>query len=132
MTDTNRDQSGELTERELRLPGLVENWREFAEGNSNWHDYNQGVHEAVLSCAEELEEALDETYWLVYLYTYDENDDFLWAPVGIVEDRNEWRDWWDKVVEGEIELPATYRPGEWWVSDKPISFGLYGENDNDE
>ena len=72
----------------------------------------------------------EQIYWLVYLYYYEpeEPGGFLWDAVGLVEDRQTWMDWWDKVLAGEIDLPNQYKG--WWCSDRPVSFGLYGtEND---
>jgi len=71
----------------------------------------------------------DRTYWLVYLYYYDPEEPmgFLWTPVGLVENRQTWKNWWKKVCNGEIELPGSYDADGWWVSDHPITFGLYGD-----
>jgi len=58
--------TAETPEREMyRLPKdevdeLVDGWREYARNNVEWHEYNQGVHEGIESCANELEELLEE------------------------------------------------------------------------
>lgn len=69
-----------------------------------------------------MSDAESKTWWLVYLYDYDDNGDFMWTTVGLVEDRDEWREWWLKVQEGEYELPLHYE--DWWCSDRPVSVGL--------
>lgn len=73
----------------------------------------------------------DKTYWLVYLYRYEPEEPmgFLWAPVGIVENRQTWQNWWKRVQTGEIELPGAYGHEGWWVSDRPITFGLFEAED---
>lgn len=74
-----------------------------------------------------------ERYWLVYLYKYDEDsrNEYLWTPIGLVEDRDVWQEWWNEVVEGDIELPEHYNDGGWWCSDRPVSVGLWEGDDGE-
>lgn len=65
----------------------------------------------------------DTTYWLVYLYRF-ENERMQWVPLGIVQDRQTWMDWWEEVIEGEKELPSFYNEPDWWISDRLVDFGL--------
>ncbi|MDZ5811610.1 hypothetical protein U4E84_09665 [Halorubrum sp. AD140] len=76
---------------------------------------------------EELEDEEDdqensEEYWLVYLYDFDDHGEMVWTPVGLVEDRETWIDWWEQVINGEIDLPDWYDG--WWCADRPVSVGL--------
>lgn len=67
-----------------------------------------------------------ESYWFVYLYKYDAQHEssFLFQPVGIVDDREKWMDWWEKVQTGEVELPFPFGKEGWWCSDRPVKMGL--------
>jgi hypothetical protein len=61
-------------------------------------------------------------WWLVYLYDYTEDGRFLWTTVGLVQERETWREWWLEVLNGDIELPEQFDG--WWCSDRPVSVGL--------
>lgn len=38
------------------LNELEEQWREFAEDNFEWNEYNEGMHTGILSCADDISE----------------------------------------------------------------------------
>lgn len=61
----------------------------------------------------------NDEYWLVYLF---HPDDYRWTAVGLVEERDTWREWWGRVMGGEIDLPEQYDG--WWCADRPVSVGL--------
>lgn len=66
---------------------------------------------------------MSDTYWLVYIYKHDDGE-YLWAPLGLVEDRETWQNWWEDVMRGDAELPRPYTGDGWWCSDRPVQFGL--------
>lgn len=50
----------EAETNEVETPeDLVEKWRDEASGSVSWNDYGDGIHEAMLACAAELEEVLE-------------------------------------------------------------------------
>lgn len=88
----------------------------------------------VVAMSENEGESAREQYWLVYLYKYDRQQEngFLWQPVGLVEDRTEWQDWWERVMKGEVELPFPFGGEGWWCSDRPVRVGLPDYEDRED
>jgi hypothetical protein len=115
-----------MTPASDRLRSIEQMAGEYERGaEERGQEINAANYRNIRTAIEDLRE--EDTYWLVYLYRFEPDEEgwFLWTPVGLVEERETWQEWWKRVLEGEIELPEVYQGQGWWCSDQPVSFGLY-------
>ena len=59
-TESPRDTSRDYRVRNDELRSLVKKWRDQGTGNVDWNEYNEGLHDALRGCADELEGLIDD------------------------------------------------------------------------